>query len=274
MKTKYLYIVVITILTLSSSGFDGTFNRRRPEPNGGSAFDFRTADNTSGLGSVTGTVKLSGPRPQPQRIVMTQDPVCSKLHPSGATNEEVVAGTNGALANVVVYVAEGLGDGSPGPAKGPAVIDQKGCLYNPRVLALQVNQKLQVFNRDATTHNIHPMPKNNREWNKSQPPGSAPLEQTFAREEIAIPVKCNVHPWMKGYIHVFKHPYFGITGKDGRFAIRNLPPGSYTLTAWHEKFGTTTQKVTIAGNETKTMDFVFKAQPGQSPAGLSPRPGL
>jgi plastocyanin len=205
---------------------------------------------------------------------MTQDPTCSKLHPSGATDEEVVTGSNGTLANVVVYVAAGLGDGSSAATKGPAVIDQKGCMYHPRVLALQVNQKLHVFNRDATTHNIHPMPKNNREWNKSQPPGSAPLEETFAREEIAIPVKCNVHPWMKGSIAVFKHPYFAITGKDGRFAIQNLPPGSYTLTAWHEKFGTTTQKVTITANETKTMDFVFKAQASKSPAGLSPPPGL
>lgn len=142
--------------------------------------------NNPAQGRVTGTVKLRGAPTQPKHIIMTQDPVCSKLYPTGATDEEVVSGANGALANVVVYAAEGSGDVSSGisaPGKGPAVINQKGCMYRPRVLALQVNQKLQVVNSDATTHNIHPMPKNNREWNKSQPPGSSPLEQNFAREE-------------------------------------------------------------------------------------------
>jgi hypothetical protein len=125
------------------------------------------------------------------------------------------------------------------------------------VIALQANQKLDVVNADTTTHNIHPIPVNNREWNKTQPPG-LPIEESFAREEIAIPVKCNVHPWMRGYIAVFKHPYFAVTDKDGRFDLKDLPPGSYTIKAWQEKLGTQSQKVTVTAGQTGKLDFVFK----------------
>jgi plastocyanin len=144
------------------------------------------------------------------------------------------------------------------PPAQPVTLQQKGCLYEPRVIAVQAGQKVDVVNADTTTHNIHPIPKNNREWNKSQPPG-VPIEESFAREEIAIPVKCNVHPWMRGYIAVFKHPYFAVTGKDGSFDLSNLPPGTYTIKAWHEKLGTSTQTVTIGANETKEISFVFKS---------------
>jgi len=115
-----------------------------------------------------------------------------------------------------------------------------------------------MVNSDNTTHNIHPLPTNNREWNKAEPAGST-MEESFPREEIAIPVKCNVHPWMKSYVAVFKHPYFAVTGKDGSFQLPNLPPGDYTVEAWHEKLGTMTQKITITAGQTKSLDFTFKA---------------
>jgi hypothetical protein len=114
-------------------------------------------------------------------------------------------------------------------------------------------------NSDQTTHNIHPIPKDNREWNESQPPGAAPIEKSFTREEIAIPVKCNVHPWMKAYMAVLPNPYFQVTDKDGKFDLKNLPPGTYTLTAWHELYGTSDQTVTIGPKETKAVTFTFKA---------------
>ena len=134
-------------------------------------------------------------------------------------------------------------------------------MYEPHVVAMRADQRLEIVNNDPTSHNVHPTPANNREWNKAQPPGSK-AEETFSREEIAVPVKCNIHPWMKGYIAVFKHPYFAVTLKDGTFELRNLPPGTYTIRAWHEQLGSSTQKITVAANERKVINFVFRAHLG------------
>ncbi len=153
--------------------------------------------------SLKGVVKFEGTPPKPSRIDMSQDPLCVKAHSTPVTTEEVVVGADSGLANVVIYVSDGLAGKTFEPPPQPAVLEQKGCQYKPHVLALQTKQKLDVVNSDETTHNIHPSPNNNREWNMTQPHGM-PLEQSFAREEIAIPVKCNVHPWMKGYIAVFQ----------------------------------------------------------------------
>jgi len=208
--------------------------------------------------SLKGAAKFQGAALKPTRIDMSSDPNCAKAHTTPATTEDLVIAANGGLANVIVYVSDGLGDRTFEPPQQPAVIEQKGCQYKPHVLALQTNQKLDVVNDDPTTHNIHPMPNNNREWNKSQPHGM-PVEEAFPREEIAIPVKCNVHPWMRSYIAVFKHPYFVVTDKDGNFDLKDLPPGTYTIKAWHEKLGTQSQKITVGANETKTLEFVFKS---------------
>ena len=210
-------------------------------------------------GEVTGAVKLDGAAPKMKAINMAAEPACAKAHTSPATSEEVVTGDGGALANVVVYVKSGLEGYSFPAATTPVKIDQQGCQYHPHVIGLQVGQNLDVVNDDQTTHNIHPIPKENREWNESQPPGASPIEKSFAREEIAIPVKCNVHPWMKAYMAVLPNPYFQVTDKDGKFDLKNLPPGTYTLTAWHELYGTSDQTVTIGAKESKTVTFTFKA---------------
>jgi hypothetical protein len=215
------------------------------------------AGPVGGSASVKGTVKFDGTAPKPTRIDMSQDPICAKAHPTPATTEDVVVGTDSGLANVVVYISDGLTSHDFQPPQQPAMLEQKGCQYRPHVLALQASQKLDIVNSDETTHNIHPNPSNNREWNMTQP-HAMPLEQTFAREEIAIPVKCNVHPWMKGYIAVFKHPYFAVTDKNGSFELKDLPPGTYTITAWQEKLGTQIQKVTVGASEAKALDFTFK----------------
>lgn len=208
-------------------------------------------------GTLSGTVKFEGTAPKPTKIDMSFDPNCAKAHPTPQMTEEVVTGAGGGLANVVVYVADGLGNQTFQPPTQPVVLEQKGCVYVPHVIALQANQKLDVVNTDLTTHNIHPNPANNREWNMTQPHG-VPLEQTFAREEVAIPVKCNVHPWMKGYIAVLKHPYFAVTDKSGHFEVKDLPPGTYTIKAWQEKFGVQFQKVTVTAGQSANVDFVFK----------------
>ena len=212
---------------------------------------------TSTGATVHGMVHFDGKIPVAKPISMAADPVCAKQHASPVTVQDITADSKGGLQNVVVFVSEGLGDRKFDPPSEPVVVEQKGCMYQPHVMAVRANQPLELVNSDPTSHNIHPQPTNNREWNRAEPPGSK-MEETFAREEIAIPVKCNLHPWMKSYIAVFKHPFFAITGKDGSFDLSNLPPGTYTIKAWHEKLGTSTQTITIAGNEQKEISFVFK----------------
>jgi plastocyanin len=212
---------------------------------------------TSGAASLRGFAKFEGTVPKPKPISMSADPSCAKQHPSPVFSQEVMTDSKGDLENVVVYIAEGLGDRTFDVPTQPVVVEQRACMYQPHVLAVRANQPLHVVNDDPTSHNIHPTPANNREWNKAEPPGTS-VDEAFPREEVAIPVKCNLHPWMHGYIAVFKHPYFAVTGKDGSFDLSNLPPGTYTIRAWHEKLGTSTQTIAIAANETKEISFVFK----------------
>jgi plastocyanin len=207
--------------------------------------------------AVRGIVRFEGRSPTPKPLSMGMDPVCAMQHRSPVMAQEVLVDARGGLQDAVVFVAEGLGDRTFEAPVEPVVVEQKGCLYQPHVLAMRANQPLELVNDDATSHNIHPLPANNREWNRAEPPGSK-MEETFAREEIAIPVKCNVHPWMRGYIAVFKHPFFAVTNQDGVFDLSNLPPGTYTIKAWHEKLGTASQTVTVSENETKEISFVFK----------------
>jgi plastocyanin len=209
--------------------------------------------------TITGKVSFDGEKPKPIQIRMDAEASCAALHKEQVFAEQIVVNDNKTLQYVFVWVKEGLGDKNFEVPKDPVVLDQKGCIYHPHMIGVQAGQPIKVLNSDPTTHNIHPQPENNREWNKSMSPGVTPLEQTFAREEVMIPVKCNVHPWMKSYIGVVKHPFFAITGKEGTFEIKGLPPGEYTIEAFQEKLGRMTQKVTVGSKETKTVDFTFKA---------------
>jgi len=213
-------------------------------------------------GAVTGTIKLDGTAPHQKPIDMSKEPSCAAIHKDHpATTESVVAGADGGLANVVVYISEGWGGGEFTPPAQP-VFDQKGCQYQPHVLGLDVNEHFKVTNSDQTSHNIHPMPKpgsSNHEWNKSQPPGAPPIESSWQAEEVAIHVKCNIHPWMSGYMVVVKTPY-GVSDDKGSYKIENLPPGNYTLTAWQETYGTQTAKVTVAAGKPAAANFTFKAK--------------
>lgn len=216
--------------------------------------------SAAGEGKVTGTIKLDGAVPHQKPIDMSKEPSCAQQHATPITTEGVVASANGGLQNVVIYLSEGLsGAAASVISSQPLEIMQKGCQYLPHVVAINENQEMKVVNSDQTSHNIHPQPKNNHEWNKSQPPGTAPFVVKWEAEEVAIPVKCNIHPWMRGYIAVVKGP-FAVSDGSGNFTLNNVPPGNYTLTAWQETYGTQTQKVTVAAGKPATADFTFKAK--------------
>jgi plastocyanin len=208
--------------------------------------------------TVSGKVTYEGTPTTMKPIDMSKEPSCAKMYTTPPLAEAVVTGSGNSLENVVVYVSAGApDDAAPSIA---AVFTQKGCRYIPHVLAFQVNQELKIQNADQTSHNIHPMPKLNPEWNKSQPPGTPPISEKYDKAEI-FAVKCNVHPWMHGTFAVLKNSYFAVTREGGAFALANLPPGKYTITAYHESYGYQSQEVIIRGSETKTVNFVFKIKP-------------
>jgi hypothetical protein len=219
--------------------------------------------SAAGEGKITGTAKLDGTAPHQRPIDMSKEPTCQQQHAGHPiTTENVVVGPNNALQYVVVYISEGLSGSAASavPSQTPTW-DQKGCQYIPHVMGLDVNQHFKVTNSDQTSHNIHPTPKPggpNHEWNKSQPPGAPPFDIFWTAEE-ASPVKCNIHPWMHGYMVVVKGPN-GVSDNNGSYTIENVPPGNYTLTAWQEMYGTQTQKVTVATGKPTTADFTFKAK--------------
>ena len=195
---------------------------------------------------------------------MKADPACVKANEGHSPTQETFVGDAGALGNVFVYVQSGISGTFPAPTTA-FVFDQKGCHYTPHVFGVQVGQPIEIVNSDATLHNIHAMPKTNQEFNTAQPIQGMKTSHTFtAKEEsVVIPFKCDVHGWMNAYVGVLDHPYFAVTKNDGSFSIPNLPPGKYTLAAWHEKLGTQTLEVTVAAKEAKSdANFTFKVAAG------------
>jgi hypothetical protein len=210
--------------------------------------------NLETAGAISGTVTFQGAPPKLPSLDMTQDPGC----PPTPQPSEAVVTNKGKLANVFVYVKNGLPPGARFlGSSDPVVLDQKGCRYLPHVLGLMTGQPLKILNSDTANHNVHDLPRNNAEWNESQMPTDPPIIKRFPETEIMMPVQCNQHPWMRAYVSVLPHPYFAISGADGTFQIKNLPPGEYTLVAVHEKFGEKTMKVKIGEKETAKATFSF-----------------
>ncbi len=204
-------------------------------------------------GNVSGTINFKGTMPKLATIDMTSDPGC----PAQPQPSEAVVVDGGKLANVFVYIKEGLPQGTFAIPEEPVVLNQKGCRYIPHMMGVMVGQPFKILNTDTADHNIHDMPSNNPPFNESQRPTDKPVVKIFSKPEMMVPLQCNQHNWMRAYVNVMTHPFFAVSRTDGSFEIKNLPPGEYTLAAVHEKFGEQTMKVTVGSKETAKAAFTF-----------------
>ena len=210
-------------------------------------------------GEITGKVLFEGSKPKLQEIYMNKDPECLRENQGRTVYiQDGAVNPNGTLPNVFVFAKSGAQKNHHAVPRTPVVLDQQGCSFVPHVLGLMVNQTLKVLNSDFTTHNVHVLPKNNPQWNESQPPGGAAFYKKFAHPEIMVPVHCNEHPWMKAYIGVVDNPFYDVTGTMGRFTIKGVPAGEYTIEAWTATFGTQEKTVRVRAHESTTLDFTFR----------------
>ena len=212
-----------------------------------------------GTAVVAGRVTLEGAPPLNTRVTMATDPFCNGQHPGETELPEVAVGPDGALENVLLRVTEGASGVYAAPAEAKT-LDQKGCAYSPRVLAIMTGQPLEIVSSDATIHNVHAASKENRAFNLGMPAPGTRYTRTFEKAEI-VPFRCDVHPWMRAFVAVVPHPFFAVTGADGRFEIRGLPAGTYTVEAWHEKLPAQSFTLTLADGEAATRDVAFSAVP-------------
>ena len=211
--------------------------------------------------TISGTVSFEGTAPANAPIRMNADPFCLTVNKTPQTQETYLV-KDGKLANVFVYVQDGLGSRTFTAPTAPVMIDQQACRYRPHVFGVMVGQPLEILNSDTTLHNIHAMPATNQEFNTAQPIKGMKMQHVFTAKEdkVVVPFKCDVHGWMNAFAGVLDHPYFAVTAEDGSFSIKDLPPGTYTLAAWHEKAGTKTISVTVAEKEMKAdANFSFSA---------------
>jgi len=209
-------------------------------------------------GSVSGSINFGGDAPEATVLQMAADPFCTTAHAGQEVlSQRMVVNGNGTLSYVFVYVKGGL-DGQTFVGASEAVtLNQTGCMYDPHMVGMQTNQTLTIVNSDDTLHNVNAQPANNQGFNFAQPVAGMTTDQTFANEDVMVPLKCDVHPWMQAYVGVVAHPYFSVTGADGSFSIANLAPGTYTIGAWHESLGEQEQSITVEANGAVEVNFDF-----------------
>jgi hypothetical protein len=248
----------IVILLAACGGDDEEGGGEAGGGEGGDGGGAVTEVDPATAGSISGKVTFTGTAPEPEVIDMGAEATCAEAYTEGPFAQTVVVNDDGTLANVFIYVKSGLEDMNFAPPSEPVVLDQKNCRYEPHILGVQTDQTIIIRNSDPLLHNIHPAPENNRGFNVGQPTQGMETERSFSSPEIMIPVGCDVHGWMSAYIGVVDHPYFAVTGSDGSFQIPNLPPGEYTIEAWHETFGVKEMKVTVDEGGTATADFAFE----------------
>jgi len=229
---------------------------RYPAPS--TTFMTIVADSHS-TGELTGKVTYEGTPKKFKPIDMSAEPNCAKFYNTPPLPEASVTGPGNALQNVIVYISEGAPDEKP--STQPVVqLTQRGCRYSPHVVTAETGQEVWVKNADSVTHSVHPLSHANTEWNRSQPPGTPPVVIRYSQPEF-IHVKCELHPWMRGVLAVFKNSHHAVTDANGGFTLPDLPPGKYTVTAWHETYGTQSKQIVVAAGESQPVNFVFKVTP-------------
>ncbi len=262
---KLLYVLNTTALAAAlgcGGGEPGAAPETAPEPTAAEtpAPENLTEVDPAVAATITGKVMFEGDAPKPRRLNMGADEDCKTTQDGPIYSEQVVVNDNQTLKNVFVWVRNGLEGKQFATPSEKVVIDQHGCVYVPHVVGAMVGQTVSVTNSDPMLHNVHPLPRSNNEWNKSQASGASAIEETFSKPELMIPVKCNIHPWMRAYVNVSPHPFFAVTGDDGSFEIRGLPPGTYTIEVVQEKYGNQTLEVTVGDGETKDVTLTYAAE--------------
>jgi plastocyanin len=208
--------------------------------------------------SIAGRARFAGAPPEPAFVRIDGDPSCVTLNGGDRQSADaLVLGEENALENVFVYVKGGLEKTTFPIPNEPVVVDQQRCRYVPRVLGVRVGQPLQIRNGDPLLHNVRSDSEINQPFNQGQPVQGMVFTHTFTTREVMVPVKCDVHGWMRTSVGALEHPYFAVTGNTGSFTLANLPPGTYTIAAWHEQLGTQEQQVTVAAKESKDVEFTF-----------------
>jgi plastocyanin len=203
-------------------------------------------------GTIAGTVRFEGTVPAMAQINFGSFAECAAAHDGPVfTNDALVH--DGLVENAIVWIASGLGDRVFAVPTTPVEIDQRGCLYTPRVVGVRVGQPILYKNDDRTLHNVHGKPTASSPWNFALPRPGSERTVTIDHAEVPISVRCDLHPWMQGWIGAFDHPYFAVTGADGAFSLPNVPPGTYEIAAWHERFGTVRRTVTLAPRGSQTV---------------------
>jgi plastocyanin len=210
-------------------------------------------------GEITGKIYFHGQKPQLHAIDMGKDSVCTSLHTGPVYAQDGQVNADGTLPDAFIYIKHSSVTLPSTAPRNPVTLTQKGCQYDPHVVGVMVGQAFEVINLDPTTHNVHVIAKANREWNVSQQPGSPSVVRKFQHAETMIPVRCNAHPWMKAYIGVVDNPFYAVTGTDGSFSLKGLPPGNYTIEVWTATFGTQERELVVRAGESTAADFTFES---------------
>ena len=253
-RTMWAFVSALILVTAAACGGGGS---EAPATSAAPAAIAPAAIDPATVGNITGTIMLEGTPPEAETIRMNSDPTCVSEAGDETQTEYYVVGDSGGLANVFVYVKEGLEGRSFPAATGTVTLNQDGCRYRPHVFGVRVGQTFQIVNNDPTLHNIHATPSVNDEFNMGQPIEGMSFDRTFDSAEVMVPFQCDVHGWMNAYVGVLDHPFFGVTGADGGFDLSGLPPGDYVVEAWHEELGTQTQNVTVSESGTSELSFTF-----------------